>query len=278
MITFRRYQSFLEGLSAQGIQAIRVNQIAEKSNADKLLVIKHDVEAKLPLALKLARIENECGHKATYYFQGELLLQDEATDILREIAELGHETAYHYDVLDACDGDYEKARVEFERYKLLIEQQSGQTLRTVCPHGNPTKVRKGWRSNKDFFRNADIRAAYPNISDIVVDFDRMVPDGTYLSDAGFKLRRIGNISGNDFSNETAIMDGAAVDWSLIGRLVASGSGVVLSVHSHRLRDSELSIWLLKNRMKFLRNGYRVAKQIPFVKFLASKMYSQARKF
>ena len=278
MITFHQYRSFLASLSAKGIHAIRADQLAGLDSTDNLLVIKHDVEADLETALAVARIEQAEGHKATYYFQGDLLRLPQARTILQEIGALGHEVAYHYDVLDACEGDYAAARREFESYKELLEGQSGQPLRTVCPHGNPTKVRNGWRSNKDFFRNPEVRQAYPDIVDIVVDFDRLLPNGAYVSDAGFTLRRIGNIAGNDRSNQTAMQDGTTLDWSAIAALVEAGGGVVLSIHSHRLRSSELAVWILKQRMAFLRSGYRAASRIPGVRSLASRMYRLARRF
>lgn len=278
MITFEKYREFLTELSDQGVHSVRVDQLAERESVPSLLVIKHDVESDIPQAMVLARIEAQCGHFTTYYFQGDLLLQKEAADIVREISELGHEVAYHYDVLDACDGDYVKAAEEFDRYKSLIEEYSGQNLRTVCPHGNPTKVRKGWRSNKDFFRADEIRQRYPDIMDIVVDFAELMPKGTYLSDAGFKLRRISDISGNDVSNESAIADGIAVDWSDVGRLAAETNGVLLSVHSHRLRRKQISLVFMRMRMDILRAGYRLAKNIPFVKAIASKYYASTRRF
>ena len=114
MITFDRYRAFLTGLSAQGIHSVCVDQLLARKLFSRLLVIKHDIEANLPLALRIARIEAECGHFATYYFQGDLLLRAGAADIVREIVKLGHEAAYHYDVLDACDGDFATATVEFD--------------------------------------------------------------------------------------------------------------------------------------------------------------------
>ena len=87
-----------------------------------------------------------------------LLLQHQVADMVKHIATLGHEVAYHYDVLDACNGDFNAAFKEFDRYKTILEVACGQQITTVCPHGNPTKVRDG-RSNKDFFRSDLVRPA-----------------------------------------------------------------------------------------------------------------------
>ena len=275
MITFKRYRRFLSELSTNKIYSFSINTLIEHKSSNKLFV-KHDVEANLHLALRTAQIEAEFGHSATYYFQGALLLQDGADDIIKEVHKLGHEVAYHYDVLDSCNGDYATAIAEFDRYKSVIEEISGQPIKSVCPHGNPIKSRNGWKSNKDFFRSDMIRQRYPNLADIVVDFGRLLPRGLYISDAGFKLRKIGNISGNDTSNEAAITDGTPIDLFDILKVVTKNQGVVLSIHTHRLRDSEFSLSLLRARTQILRSGYLLLKYIPFVKAFVSQFYSLTR--
>lgn len=278
MITFDEYEEFLEGLAASGIATRRVDTLSAEAEADGLLILKHDVEANLPAALKAARIEAAHGHAATYYFQGDLVEVESAAAVLDEMVGLGHEVAYHYDVLDANDGDFDAATEEFERYRQRIEALSGQKLATVCPHGNPTKVRDGWRSNKDYFRSPEIRSRYPDLIDIVVDFPELLPTGVYVSDAGFKLRRIDGISNNDASNESAMDDGAEIGWGDIPALAKQNSGLVVSIHPHRLRNSRLQVVAQRARMDILRTGYRLAKGVPGVKQVANKFYAVSRRF
>ena len=276
MITFARYRQFLTELSSHGIHSISVDKICTHRERKGIIFIKHDVESKVCLALKTAEIEHELGHSATYYFQGSLLLQHQVADMVKHIATLGHEVAYHYDVLDACNGDFNAAFKEFDRYKSILEVACGRQITTVCPHGNPTKVRDGWRSNKDFFRSDLVRQRYPDIFDIVVDFERLLPNGLYISDAGFQLRKIENISGNDVSNIVAISDGISVDWSNICNIVSENDGVLLSIHTHRLRKNRLVLLILHARLRALRFLYLALKGIPFLKEFIGKFYTLTR--
>ena len=278
MITFDAYRRVLLELVAAGIRSQPVRVLAGSQPAPGMLLIKHDVEDRIDRAVRLAEIETECGHLATYYFQGRLLHAPGAAEQVRKIADLGHEVTYHYDVLDACDGDYQAATAEFDGYRALIEAASGQAVETVCPHGNPTKLRDGWRSNKDFFRSADTRARYPDMIDIVVDFPERLPQGCYVSDAGFALRIIRNVAGNDQSNEAAIADGAAIDWRDLEPLIRQSSGLVLSIHPHRIQTSGTRLRLQRWRFKVLRSGYRLTKRVPFVRKIASRFYTSTQKF
>ena len=278
MITFDTYRRVMLELVAAGIRSQPVRVLADSQPAPGMLLIKHDVEDRIDRAVRLAEIEAECGHRATYYLQGRLLLAPGAPEQVRKIADLGHEVTYHYDVLDACDGDYRAATAEFDRYRALIEAASGQPIETVCPHGNPTKLRNGWRSNKDFFRSADTRARYPGMIDIVVDFPARLPQGRYISDAGFTLRVIQNVAGNDQSNESAIADGATIDWRDLKPLIRQSGGLVLSIHPHRIQTSAARLRLQRWRFKALRSGYRLTKRLPLVRKIASRFYTSTQKF
>ena len=277
MITFDRYEAFLADLSNNGIASSRVDAIVETADRSSLFVLKHDVEADLPIALKLAQLEEAYGHRATYYFQGNLLSEDKAHSIVRQIVDLGHEAALHYDVLDAHDGDYEKATEEFDHHISRLQDFTGSAVTSVCPHGNPTKIRNGWRSNKDFFKASRIRERYKGTIDIVVDFPQLLPRGLYISDAGFKLRKIANIAGNDSSTQSAMDDGFEIAWSDVVELGRQHEGIVFSIHPHRLRESQIQVLMMRGRMKVLRTGYRLTRSIPGVRQLASRYYAISRK-
>lgn len=65
------------------------------------VILRHDVDVSLPLALKMAKAEHDLGVKATYFI---LLssrhynsLEGNNASTIRAIAELGHEIGLHYD-------------------------------------------------------------------------------------------------------------------------------------------------------------------------------------
>lgn len=274
MITFSDYRIILEDLAKGGHRSRTIASLRDQAPQRGSLFLKHDVEARVDRALRMAKIEAEAGHAATYYVQGDLV--SGAQDQLRQIASLGHEVTYHYDVLDACDGDYDAAREEFDRY-LTEFADLDCVVTTVCPHGNPTKNRVGWHSNKDFFRNSAVREAYPEVIDIVVDFPDIFPNGTYISDAGFQLRVIGQIATNDKTNESAMKDGDPIAWADVAQLVDQNDGLVLSAHPHRFQESALKLKLQRNGFALLKKTYMAMKHLPFVKQAASKFYKLTRR-
>lgn len=278
MITFDEYQLHLEQLSSAGVRGRTIDSLLDAGPKSGALYIKHDVEARMDRALRTAQVEAECDHRATFYLQGDLLLNSKNAKMVRDIADMGHEIAYHYDVLDACDGDFDRAIEEFDYYLELIQSASGQPVRTVCPHGNPTKIRAGWKSNKDFFRVKHIRDRYAGMIDIVTDFPKLFPEGRYVSDAGFKLRVIGEIATNDSSNEAAMADGEEIGWQEIGSMSSASKGFVLSAHPHRFQDSGAGLRMQQAVFGVLKKGYQLTKGIPFVKAMASRLYTFTRRF
>jgi len=277
MITFRTYRSFLVHQRDNGVISKPIKTLKTAPPQPASLYLKHDVEARVDRAVKMAHIEAEIGHLATYYFQGYLLDSAAGLAGAREIAELGHEVTYHFDVLDANDGNWAAAQKEFDSYCVYFADL-GHPVKTVCPHGNPTKIRSGWRSNKDFFRSIEVRAKYPDIIDIVIDFPSLMPMGKYISDAGFKLRTIQNISDNDASNTSAMQDGVELSWCSVLDQVKAAQGLILSLHPHRFSDSILAIYIQRYGFKTLKSGYLLVQNLPFAKKIANNFYHLTRRF
>jgi len=55
--------------------------------------------------------------------------------IIKEIVELGHEVGYHYETMDTCKGDVDKAYDEFCRN--LEKFQKLTPVKTISMHGSP---------------------------------------------------------------------------------------------------------------------------------------------
>lgn len=276
MITFSRYAEFLATMSAAGLQSRTIATLAQTPPQKCDIFLKHDVESRVDRALEMARIEARYRHSATYYFQGDLLDSPITIAAIAEMTSLGHEVTYHYDVLDSCDGDYSAAMLEFQEYVARFAKL-GCVIKTVCPHGNPTKIRKGWQSNKDFFRHPGVRNKYPNIMDIVVDFPVLFNQGIYVSDAGFNLKIVGAIATNDSSNQTAMQDGHTIDWSDITQLAQESEGMVMSVHPHRFQSTALGLGLQRYGFAALKWTYMAARGMPIVRQLANRFYTLTRK-
>jgi len=97
--TYDAYIKFLKILKKK----YRLLPFCEVSKEDdSFLILRHDVDASLEAALKMARIENNLGIRSTYFvlFSHKLynLLEKDDWNTLKEISKLGHEIGVHYDV------------------------------------------------------------------------------------------------------------------------------------------------------------------------------------
>ena len=234
------------------------------------IILKHDVECFGERALNIALIEAKYKLKATFYFQASVLREN--PEIIIKIGELGHEVAYHYDVLDECDGDYDKA-VELFSEVLQEFNEIGFPIKTVCPHGNPIKIRNGWSSNKDFFRHKEIREQFQGLKDIVVDAKLFFgKEFNYLTDAGYTWYKGGSITNNDKKN---IPDFEINDIeSFIDKISAP---TVISSHPHRWHSSSIRAWIQRSRFFVLRKLARWLVKVPILERLMSKFYFLAKK-
>ncbi len=269
MFTYAVWEEICRDIS-QKYKTITINQVLNNLDEKRWIVIKHDVETSPLKALDLAKIENLYGIKATYFVQADLV--EDNHKILQEIASLGHEVTYHYDVLDANGGDYKKATFEFQN-NLELFKKYGFEVATVCPHGNPLMIRDNWSSNKDFFRKDEIRNLFSDILDVVVELPTKI-DYTYISDAGYGFKKIVNIHNNDIKNDGDI---SLKDYKKLLEVFSCEDRVVFSTHPHRWE---------KNGFKFLLNVYifkvlkYIAKnlsKISLFKKIISRYYYLAKK-
>lgn len=103
------------------------------------VTLRHDVDRKPQNSLKMARLEQELGWKAVYYFRAVPESWDES--VILQIASLGHEIGYHYESLTTCHGNMEAAYDDFcrnlERLRALVP------VSTISMHGSP---RSKWDS------------------------------------------------------------------------------------------------------------------------------------
>lgn len=111
------------------------------------VTLRHDVDKRPQNSLKTARIEQELGWNAVYYFRAVPESWDES--IILQIASLGHEIGYHYESLATCHGDMEAAYNDFcanlKRLRSLVP------VRAICMHGSPTSK---WDS-RDLWKHYD---------------------------------------------------------------------------------------------------------------------------
>ena len=172
--TFAKYQELCETIVESNYTTLTFNQyFSLKALPEKFIILRHDIERQVDYALRMARLENDLGIISTYYFR---MKKDVFTpEIIKKIAEMGHEVGYHYEVLDKAKGDFESAIEIFEdelkKFREVCE------VKTICMHGNPFSK---W-VNKDLwikynFTDFDI-IGEPYLS---IDYKKVL----YLTDTG----------------------------------------------------------------------------------------------
>ena len=171
------YRVLLETLQRQGYQLIgfsdylKSQQLTAKS--PKLIILRHDVDAKPENSLKTAQIEHSLGAKATYYFR--VGKESNQPEIIRAIAQLGHEIGYHYEDMSLCKGDVDQAWDHFQTWLAYFRQY--YAVETICMHGAPTSKYDG----KHLWKKYDYKSLGV-IGEPYLDTD--FSDVFYLTDTG----------------------------------------------------------------------------------------------
>lgn len=130
--TLNTYKTLVHALLNQGFSFIPFGESYTCLQV-KNIILRHDVDL-LPLhSLKFARIQSTEGIKGSYYFRMVAESYDEA--IIKDISALGHEIGYHYETMDTCKGDVDKAYdlfcVNLEKLRKIVP------VTTICMHGSP---------------------------------------------------------------------------------------------------------------------------------------------
>jgi hypothetical protein len=95
--TIHTYTKLLDALLKAGYSFQTFTEFLEKP-AEKVILLRHDVDAKKLNSWHFARMQYERGIKGTYYFR--MVPQSYDPEVIRKIAEMGHEIGYHYEDMD----------------------------------------------------------------------------------------------------------------------------------------------------------------------------------
>jgi len=170
--TFAKYRELCNAMSNSEYTLLNVEKyLTLNSKPSKYIIIRHDVDIKPERSLKIAQIEKDFNISSTYYFR--MTKEVFQPDLIKNIAKLGHEIGYHYEVLDKTKGDFSKGIELFKNE--LKELKKYYDIKTICMHGNSRTI---W-DNRDLWKHYDFKMfgiigeAY-----LSIDFD----DIAYFSD------------------------------------------------------------------------------------------------
>ncbi len=146
--TVKVYHQLLHSLLNQGYTFQPYAEFV-KTPAQKIILLRHDVDDKKHNALAFAKIQAQHNIKGTYYFR--TVPQSYHEQVIKEIAALGHEIGYHYETMDTSRGNIDKAYDEFcrnlETFRKIVP------VTTICMHGSPLSK----FDNRDIWKKYDYR-------------------------------------------------------------------------------------------------------------------------
>jgi len=130
--TVKAYEQLLDAIKSTGIEVFNVAGWVRQKPL-KGILLRHDVDRKPQNALRIAKIENKYKTKSTYYFRvvGKVF----NPEIIKAIADLGHEIGYHYEDLSLADGDYDNAKALFAKHLDMFKPVA--KVETIAMHGRP---------------------------------------------------------------------------------------------------------------------------------------------
>jgi len=187
--TLTTYKKLLHSLLINDYSFQTLENFIQHPNKEKIVILRHDVDRKPGNSLKTARLENELGIRATYFFR--TIPQTFKPEIIKEIAEMGHEIGCHYEDVDLSSRGqrsevggqkklddstvFDKAIKSFEINLSALRKLV--PVKTICMHGSPLSK---W-DNRDLWKKYNYRdfgiIAEPYFD---VDFDEVF----YLTDTG----------------------------------------------------------------------------------------------
>ena len=148
--TVHIYRKLLDQILKTGYVFQTFTEFIE-NREEKVILLRHDVDAKKLNSLHFAEIQHRLGIKGAYYFR--MVPQSFDEEVIKKIADLGHEIGYHYEDMDFAfqrtknqePGIKIKDIKEEDLYDVAIEifQENLEKLRklypvkTICMHGSP---------------------------------------------------------------------------------------------------------------------------------------------
>jgi len=160
--SLKKYMQLLKTLQNQGFSFQTLEQFSDCPK-EKVVILRHDVDRSPKNALQIAKLENELGIKAIYYFR--TIPKTFQPEIIKAISELGHEIGYHYENLSEISRkkrseirDKKSDEILFDlAIKDFIENlkrlREIVPIKNICMHGSPLSK----YDNRDLWEKYDYR-------------------------------------------------------------------------------------------------------------------------
>ncbi len=175
--TLDRYEDLCREITNSGYRIFTVKDYVSELPKSNYVILRHDVDSRPGMALKMAELESRQDICSTYYFRFVKGIFDPG--IMKQIRDMGHEIGYHYEVLSKAGGRYEEA-INLFNFELSHFRQIC-SIDTICMHGSVLSV----YDNKELWRFYD----YREFGIMAEAYLSLGNDFCYLSDTGWDWNR-----------------------------------------------------------------------------------------
>lgn len=242
--TLKSYQSLVLAFQQAGYQFQTFEEMMTAPSETKMVVMRHDVDELAWNALNMARLENQLGIRATYFFR--IVKQSNVPEVIEEIVRLGHEVGYHYEDLALAEGDEKKAIETFKENLAYFRKY--YPVRSVCMHGSSTSKydnRLLWK-NHSFASFGIVGEPY-----FSVNFDKVF----YLTDTGFAW------DGGKYATRDVVESGFGLRFHTTSQIVDCIKAGEFPKHvlilAHTLWTDNLAQWYGLHIREYFRNHLKM---------------------
>ncbi len=130
--TAHAYLRILDALHRGEYEVQTFQEYLQKPN-ERSVILRHDVDKRPLNSWAFAELEHSRGMLASYYFR--IVDGSYEPSVIKKISALGHELGYHYEDIDLCNGDVDKAYKSFQENLSRLREIA--PIRTACMHGSP---------------------------------------------------------------------------------------------------------------------------------------------
>ena len=188
------YKIFIKKFISKSYNFINFNQLDVNDN--RQIILRHDVDISIDLALKMAYIENDLNISSTYFFlltnESYNLLSDKNIAKVRRIKELGHEISLHFDLSIYSDP---KSGFIFEME--IFNKVFDEKIYITSIH----------RPNENFLNKPDKYFTIPNTYE-----KKLTENAKYFADSGGNFRFGNPIDSEEFNSGENVQIGIHPIW------------------------------------------------------------------
>jgi len=149
--SLKNYERCLDISLEKGFNFFKLSQLEEAEKSKKAILLRHDIDTQLDVALEMSKIESSKNIFSTFFIR----LHSHSYNVfclkdLRKILKIiedGHEIGLHYET-DFYSIFKKRENEEIQREIEILENLIGKDIATICPH-EPTRTNSFYVDNFD---------------------------------------------------------------------------------------------------------------------------------